>query len=66
VLLVARVDDRDLLAAVEAGASGVIRRSEATAGNMAAAIRSAAAGEGTLSPDFWAGCCAGWASSARC
>jgi len=36
VLLVARVDDRDLLAAVEAGASGVIRRSEATAGNMAA------------------------------
>ena len=52
VLLVARVDDRDLLAAVEAGVSGVIRRSEATAGNMAAAIRSAAAGEGTLSPDL--------------
>ena len=41
ILLIARVDDRDLLAAVEAGASGVIRRSEATAGNMAAAIRSA-------------------------
>jgi DNA-binding NarL/FixJ family response regulator len=52
VLLVARVDDRDLLAAVEAGVSGVIRRSEATAGNMAAAIRSASAGEGTLSPDL--------------
>lgn len=52
VLLVARVDDRDLLGAVEAGVSGVIRRSEATAGNMAAAIRSAAAGEGTLSPDL--------------
>jgi DNA-binding NarL/FixJ family response regulator len=52
VLLVARVDDRDLLAAVEAGVSGVIRRTEATAGNMAAAIRSAAAGEGTLSPDL--------------
>jgi DNA-binding NarL/FixJ family response regulator len=52
VLLVGRVDDRDLLAAVEAGVSGVIRRSEATAGNMAAAIRSAAAGEGTLSPDL--------------
>ncbi len=52
VLLVARVDDRDLLAAVEAGVSGVIRRAEATAGNMAAAIRSAAAGEGTLSPDL--------------
>jgi DNA-binding NarL/FixJ family response regulator len=52
VLMVARVDDRDLLAAVEAGVAGVIRRSEATAGNMAAAIRSAAAGEGTLSPDL--------------
>jgi DNA-binding NarL/FixJ family response regulator len=52
ILLIARVDDRDLLAAVEAGASGVIRRSEATAGNMATAIRSAAAGEGTLSPDL--------------
>ena len=52
VLLVARVDDRDLLAAVEAGVSGVIRRTEATAGNMATAIRSAAAGEGTLSPDL--------------
>jgi DNA-binding NarL/FixJ family response regulator len=52
ILLIARVDDRDLLAAVEAGASGVIRRSDATAGNMATAIRSAAAGEGTLSPDL--------------
>jgi DNA-binding NarL/FixJ family response regulator len=52
VLLVARVDDRDLLAAVEAGVSGVVRRNEATAGNLATAIRSAAAGEGTLSPDL--------------
>lgn len=52
VLLVARVDDRDLLAAVEAGVSGLIRRSEATAGNMAAAIRSAAIGDGTLSPEL--------------
>jgi DNA-binding NarL/FixJ family response regulator len=52
VLLISRLDDRDLLAAVEAGASGILRRSEATAGNLAAAIRSAAAGEGTLSPDL--------------
>ena len=52
VLLVARVDDRDLLAAVEAGVSGVVRRNEATAGNLATAIRSASAGEGTLSPDL--------------
>ena len=52
ILLVTRIDDRDLLTAIEAGASGVLRRSEATAGNMAAAVRSAAAGEGTLSPDL--------------
>ncbi len=52
VLLVSRVDDRSLLAAAEAGVTGVIRRSEATAGNLAAAIRSAAAGEGTLPPDL--------------
>src|SRR4029078_2879311 len=35
-----------------AGVTGVIRRSEATAGNLAAAIRSAAAGEGSLPPDL--------------
>ncbi len=52
VLLVSRVDDRSLLAAAEAGVTGVIRRSEATAGNLAAAIRSAAAGEGSLPPDL--------------
>jgi DNA-binding NarL/FixJ family response regulator len=44
VLLVSRVDDRSLLAAAEAGATGVLRRSEATAGNLGAALRSAAAG----------------------
>jgi DNA-binding NarL/FixJ family response regulator len=52
VLLIARVDDRDLLAAVEAGVAGVVRRNEATPGNLATAIRAAAAGEGTLSPDL--------------
>jgi DNA-binding NarL/FixJ family response regulator len=52
VLLVSRVDDRGLLVAAEAGVTGVIRRSEATAGNLAAAIRSAAAGEGSLPPDL--------------
>ena len=52
VLLVSRVDDRSLLAAAEAGVTGVVRRSEATAGNLSAAIRSAAAGEGTLPPDL--------------
>ncbi|MEI7744327.1 MAG: response regulator transcription factor [Chloroflexota bacterium] len=52
VLLVAKVDDRGLLAAAEAGVTGVLRRSEATAGNLVAALRSAAAGEGTLPPDL--------------
>ena len=52
VLLVARVDDTGLLAAVEAGVSGVVRRSQATASHVAAAIRAASAGEGTLPPDL--------------
>jgi DNA-binding NarL/FixJ family response regulator len=52
VLLVARVDDKSLLVAAEAGVTGVVRRAEATAGNLAAAIRSAAAGEGSLPPDL--------------
>jgi len=52
VLLVGRVDDAGLLAAVESGVSGVVRRSQATGTNLAAAIRAAAAGEGTLPPDL--------------
>jgi DNA-binding NarL/FixJ family response regulator len=52
VALVARVDDKGLIAAAEAGVTGVVRRQEATAANLAAAIRSAAAGEGTLPPDL--------------
>jgi len=52
VLLVSRVDDKALLSAAEAGVTGVVRRSEATAGNLSAAIRSAAAGEGSLPPDL--------------
>jgi DNA-binding NarL/FixJ family response regulator len=52
VLLVSRVDDKALLAAAEAGVTGVVRRREATAGNLSAAIRSAAAGEGSLPPDL--------------
>jgi DNA-binding NarL/FixJ family response regulator len=52
VLLVTRVDDAGLLAAVEAGVSGVVRRSQATPAGLAAAIGAAAAGEGTLPPDL--------------
>jgi DNA-binding NarL/FixJ family response regulator len=52
VLLVAKVDDAGLLAAVEAGVSGVVRRSQATPAHLSAAIASAGAGEGTLPPDL--------------
>ena len=52
VLLVAKVDDAGLLAAVEAGVSGVVRRSQATAVHLAGASGAAAAGEGTLPPDL--------------
>ena len=52
VLLVSRLDDKGLLAAVEAGACGILRRQQATSTNLVAAIRSAAAGEGTLPPDL--------------
>jgi len=51
-LLVGRLDDKGLLAAVEAGLAGVIRRSDATPHNLLAAIRSVAAGEGMLPPDL--------------
>jgi DNA-binding NarL/FixJ family response regulator len=52
VLLATVVNDKGLLGAAEAGVSGVVRRSEATAHNLAVAIRAAAAGEGTLPPDL--------------
>lgn len=52
LLVAARLDDAGLLAAVEAGASGLVRRSQATPHNLLAAIRTAAAGEGTLPPDL--------------
>jgi DNA-binding NarL/FixJ family response regulator len=53
-LLVTRLDDKGLLAGIEAGVAGVIRRHDATPQNLVAAIRSVAAGEGTLPPDLLA------------
>lgn len=52
VLVVGRVDDGDVLSAVEAGASVLVRRSEATPEALVAAVRSAAAGEGRVPPDL--------------
>lgn len=51
VLLVGRVDDTGLLAAVEAGVSGIVRRNS-DAPILELAIRQAAAGDGTLPPDL--------------
>ena len=52
ILVATRVDDAGLLAAVESGASGLIRRSQATPQNLVAAIRTAANGDGSLPPDL--------------
>jgi DNA-binding NarL/FixJ family response regulator len=52
VLVVTRLDDGGLLAAVESGISGVLRRAEAVPDRLAAAICGAAAGDGTLPPDL--------------
>ncbi|WP_432947707.1 LuxR C-terminal-related transcriptional regulator [Kribbella sp. CA-253562] len=52
VLIVSRVDDNMLLAAVEAGVCGVVPRSEATAERLVHAVQSAATGDATLPPDL--------------
>jgi len=51
VLLVGRIDDAGLLAAVEAGVCGLVRRS-GDAATLERAIRGAAEGDGTLPPDL--------------
>lgn len=52
VLVVTRVDDSGLLSALEAGARGVLRRTQATAEALAEAVRAAASGEGAMPPDL--------------
>lgn len=52
VLVVTHADDVGLLASVEAGACGLLKRSEATSTSMGRAIRAASAGDGTLPPDL--------------
>ena len=51
-LLIGRLDDKGLLAAVEAGVGGIVRRSDASPHNLVSAIRSVASGEGLLPPDL--------------
>jgi DNA-binding NarL/FixJ family response regulator len=52
VLVVTRLDDAGLLAAVEAGACGLLRRSEAVADRVAEAVITAAKGDGAVPPDL--------------
>jgi DNA-binding NarL/FixJ family response regulator len=52
VVVATRVDDAGLLAAVEAGASGLLHRSQATSQRLVGCIQSARAGEGSLPPDL--------------
>jgi DNA-binding NarL/FixJ family response regulator len=52
VLVTTRIDDHGLVAAVEAGASGLLRRSEATPAALVGAVRLAAAGDGSVPPDL--------------
>ena len=52
LLVVRTVDDAALAAAVEAGMSGLIRRSEATPERLASAVCAVARGDGTVPPDL--------------
>lgn len=52
VLVASEIDDAGLVAAVEAGASGLVRRCEATPERLVATIEAAAAGDGTIPPDL--------------
>jgi DNA-binding NarL/FixJ family response regulator len=52
VLVVTRLEDAGLLAAVEAGVSGLLRRSEAAPDRVADAVLTAARGDGSVPPDL--------------
>lgn len=52
VVVATQLDDGGLLSAVEAGACGLLRRSEATPEQLVSALVRAAAGDGALPPDL--------------
>ncbi len=54
VVMASRVEDAGLVTAVEAGASGFLRRSQSAPATLLDTIRTAAAGEGALPPDLLA------------
>jgi DNA-binding NarL/FixJ family response regulator len=51
VLVVSRLEDGGLMAAVEAGACGILRRNEARPDRLVAMVETAAAGDGSMPPD---------------
>jgi DNA-binding NarL/FixJ family response regulator len=55
IAVLSALDTTGVLAGVEAGACGLIRRTEATTARLIDAVRSAANGDGTLSPDLLGG-----------
>lgn len=52
VLVVTQIDDAGLIAAVESGVAGLIRRAEANADRLVEVVRTAAAGNGSIPPDL--------------
>ncbi len=52
VMVVSRLDDAGLLAAVEAGACGILRRVDARSDRVAEAVIKAAQGDGAVPPDL--------------
>src|SRR5207237_6463384 len=52
VAVATRIDDAGLVAAVAAGACGVLRRDQATPQNLWRAVHTAADGDGSLPPDL--------------
>jgi len=52
VLVAGRLEDGDVVTAVEAGVLGLVRRSEATADRLVRVVCGAATGEGSVPPDL--------------
>lgn len=52
IVVASQVEGTDLLAAVEAGCCGLLRRTDASPEQLIAAINAAVAGDGTLPPDL--------------
>jgi len=52
VLIVARLDDSGVFAALEAGACGLLRRNEASPTSLVSLVQAAAQGDGSVPPDL--------------